>query len=975
MNAIEKVLFEKTKDFQEGQIYSDQWKFAKSYLPKVLDTISHIFPHYSLHNSTHSEAIINNIVRILGTDSIEKLSVVDLWLLLAASYYHDCGMVVTGNDKKNLFNDGSEFVKYLEEKQHDLASPLNQYAILFEIKENKIYYKNEQLTQDSYEGARFLLADFIRNHHAERSEARIEKEESLHFPGDPIPERIIRILKTICSCHTKDVEEVMHLQSVESSGCGTEDCHPRFIAAMLRLGDLLDVDSNRVSEVLLSTLGSIPSDSKYYNNTNRSITHIRIDQSVVEITAECNDYHVADLINRWLQWLNDEMVFYMKRWHKIIPFEGFGYLPTVGDLKVNLSGYDTFDGKKRPGFEIDTTKAIELLQGSGLYTDSCECVRELLQNAVDATYLRVYKENPGIKDLNIFRKKCEEYPIVVKLDKIRKAGAKEEDVCWKIQIEDQGIGMTKDDLRFLSKTGSSEGNIEKQQLIRSVPEHLWPSGTFGIGFQSVFLITDLVVIKTRKLNKDYYIKAEMHNPSGKDKGAILIQSIEKEEVRYGTTLSFEFYDKSNGHQLINSDDRYSSSEFNSFDFAKNKSVNLVGMKVMDEVVRFANGTFIPVDFILEGEKKKYVSQKTKIDFGEVDEETGMQVFVDKWNPLVKGEVESNLYYRNQLVRDYYLYLPFLSFHVNVLKGNAKDLLTLNRNNVRREYQDMLRKNIKKTIIKYLNKKIDGYDATRKQFAAMCLELYRDFINENGIEGIRYRNYWEKYELTLKKEGTGDMVHMTLATLLTAESIERIYRDYEMDSLVFVKGGTRYIVVVEFDIWLWIYTFVLQKAQEKNYSLCFKKGSLALMKESGDVIEDTTEAREDVMYRYLRMGERARGLFPCSEKYSSLRVKKQTFEKWDDMNVPFDYSCMICPYIRKYNPEQFDEPVSLEYDVDDRVIKTVYENRADQTVTKEQIKKAYNDFKSEWTSIVDKVNAKTKKEQNFSYGRHRYSIMV
>ena len=30
MNAVERVLFEKTKDFQEGEIYSDQWKFAKS---------------------------------------------------------------------------------------------------------------------------------------------------------------------------------------------------------------------------------------------------------------------------------------------------------------------------------------------------------------------------------------------------------------------------------------------------------------------------------------------------------------------------------------------------------------------------------------------------------------------------------------------------------------------------------------------------------------------------------------------------------------------------------------------------------------------------------------------------------------------------------------------------------------------------------------------------------------------------------
>lgn len=710
MNYIEELLFEKTKDFKEGQIYSDQWKFAKSYLPKVLDTISHIFPHYSLHNSTHSEAIVNNIIKILGTDNIKTLSVVDLWLLLAAAYYHDCGMAVTGNDKDELFKDGGEFVKFVKEKQQDTFSPMNQYAVLFEIRDNKIYYKNERLTNDSFEAARFLIAEYIRTKHADRSGIKIENEESLHFPGDPIPERIIRILKSICSCHTKDVSEVMKLHAVESSGCGIEDCHPRFIAAMLRLGDLLDIDSNRVSEVLLSTLGSIPSDSKYYKETNRAITHIRVDKSVIEITAECYDYNVADLINRWFQWLNDELVFYMKQWHKIIPNEDFGYLPTVGDLKVNLANYDTFDGKKRPSFDIDSSKAIELLQGAGLYTDSCECIRELLQNAVDATYLRVYKEMPSINDIKDLKDACEKYPITVSLQKLSKQDSDDKYTYWRCRITDNGIGMTKEDIKYLSTTGSSEKNREKSNLIKSVPEFLWPSGTFGIGFQSVFLITNKIEIKSRKLNKDYYVESEMYNPSGKEKGAILIKSINKDDIPFGTSLYFEFKDENEGHQLFGYEDRYSMSAFNSFDFAKNKYVNLIGMKVLDEIVRFANGTLMPVVFIYNGEKKHYVSSKTKIKFETIDEETGLQVCLDH----VSGEKEtpyldSMIYYRNQWVRNYIPSIPFLTFHINILKGSAKDLLNLSRNQIRRGYIPTLTESIKKATIKFLNKKFDSLD--------------------------------------------------------------------------------------------------------------------------------------------------------------------------------------------------------------------------------------------------------------------------
>ena len=975
MNDIERVLFEKTSIFEEGQIYADQWKLAKSYFPRVLDTISHVFPHYTLHDSTHSEAIINNIVRIIGIECIEKLSVVDLWLLLTAAYYHDCGMAVTGEDKIDLFKDGSEFVNFVLEKQKDMRSPMNQYAVLFEIKDNKIYYKNELLTKDSYEGARFLLADYIRNHHAERAGKRIEDEASLHIPGDLIPERIIRILKTICSCHTKDVDEVMKLQPVESSGCGIEDCHPRFVAAMLRLGDLLDVDNDRVSEVLLSTLGSIPYDSKYYIKTNRAITHIRIDRSVIEITAECDDYYVADLINRWFQWLNDELVYYMKRWHKIIPFEGFGYLPTVGDLKVVLSTYDTFDGKKRPGFEIDSSKAIELLQGSGLYTDSCECIRELLQNAADATYFRVYKENPEIKDLKKFKERCANYPIIVKLDRIKQSDSKEQFARWRIQIEDQGIGMTKDDLRFLSRTGSSGRNEEKRQLMQSVPDFLLPSGTFGIGFQSVFLITDMVKIVTRKLNKDSYVWAEMHNPSGKEKGAILIRSINKEDVKYGTTLSFDFQDINEGHKLISSEDRYTVSKFYSFDFAKDKKVDLMGMKVMDEVVRFANGTFIPVDFILDGEKKKYVSQKSKIDFGEIDEETGIQLYIEKATPLSGGEVESKVYFRNQLVRDCFLHLPFLTFHINVMKGNAKDILTLNRNQIRKEYDPILRQNIYKTIIKHLNKKIDSFDSIRKQLACMCLEMYRGFIDDNEIKGITFRNYWEQFELPLKKDASDEIINVTMNKLLEADLIERVFRDMEMDSLVIVLDGNKYSLNCDYGIWYRVYEFVFQKALERGFSLCFKKGRLVLSREECDIIENTSDSREDAMFRYLTSGDRARGLFPCSKRYSVLCVNKRPFSKWDDFDVPIDYSCMICPYIRKYDLEISDDPVSLEYDIDEKVIKTVYNNRSDQTVTMEQIRKAYSDFKAEWTPIVEKVNNRAKKESYHFFRMRGFSIMV
>ena len=116
MNYIERRLKDRTETFLEGLKYYKQWELAKDYIPQVLEVISHTFPHYSMHNSMHSENILNNIIRIVGEDTIDKLSVVDLWLLLSAAYFHDCGMFVTAEDKKTILEEQPAFVSYIKEK-------------------------------------------------------------------------------------------------------------------------------------------------------------------------------------------------------------------------------------------------------------------------------------------------------------------------------------------------------------------------------------------------------------------------------------------------------------------------------------------------------------------------------------------------------------------------------------------------------------------------------------------------------------------------------------------------------------------------------------------------------------------------------------------------------------------------------------------------------------------------------------------
>ncbi len=123
-------------------------------------------------------------------------------------------------------------------------------------------------------------------------------------------DRIYRILFSISESHGKNFEDVMKLPKKEN-GIGNEIGHPIFIACLLRMGDLLDIDNKRFSEKLIENIEDIiPIDSKEHLEKHKSITHFWIDQERIEITATVNSgeesYNVAEVIGKWFSYIEDE---------------------------------------------------------------------------------------------------------------------------------------------------------------------------------------------------------------------------------------------------------------------------------------------------------------------------------------------------------------------------------------------------------------------------------------------------------------------------------------------------------------------------------------------------------------------------------------------------------------------------------------------------------------------------------------------
>lgn len=162
-----------------------------------------------------------------------------------------------------------------------------------------------------------------------------------------------------------------------------------------------------------------------------------------------------------------------------------------------------------------------------LYTHPEVFLRELISNSSDALNKVRFMQ---VRNMPVLQPEAE-LRITLELDE------KEQTVS----IEDTGVGMTRDDLierigtvassgtlEFLSKSKSGEEKLDGGELI----------GKFGVGFYSVFMVTDEVTIETRSANPEE--KAYRWKSSGA--GTFTIEEIEKETR--GTRISFKLKEES-----------------------------------------------------------------------------------------------------------------------------------------------------------------------------------------------------------------------------------------------------------------------------------------------------------------------------------------------------------------------------------------------------------------------------------------------
>ncbi|CAM4106346.1 HD domain-containing protein [Corallococcus exiguus] len=722
MIDFENALREWSNRDPQYEVLWAQWTYDKRLVSRALQAVGVLFPHYSLHDESHSNTILRQLARVLGPSRIARLSPTDIWLLLEAAYHHDIGMVVPDARKRAWWSNQPFKIHLLQlAESHD--PDLRRAARTLSTR------TFESLGDEwPFEVQRALLlamADYARKQHPAMAEEIVETPAriSLDSPRILIPRRLFQLLALICRHHGSSFEKTLELPGRES-GYGTDEAHPRFVGCMLRLGDLLDLDDGRFCPTLIGTMGRLPPSSRAHERKHASIRHLLVSPKIIEVEAVCERKDVAayEETERWLSWLRDELKNQAARWAEIAPTEDFGTLPSVGRITAKIEGHITIGEGRLPRFEVERDSIIKLVQGANIYERPTSFIRELLQNAVDATLLRCWNDHHSEilewekdlknqdKALDNLRGILKNYPIQVKVTNPKKrstisAPKGRDDYRFKVVIEDKGWGISRQDIHYLQQIGGSSKNQRKQFRRIDMPEWMQPSGVFGIGLQSVFLFAQRVVITTRPDDSPEILRITLRKGYRGSVGQILVEELDQPQARLeiGTTIVCEInmpsVPKAMKHPF---DSPEIQAAFSDFDPVKDSTLLYKFALAKDEVRKFANESLCQLSLngitltstpSLTGTTPQ--EQSSIEDSRYFDKKTNIEIIFANPN---RGIFVSLFYRGAPLAREFQSISDILSFDVDLHFGGADKFLGLSRDNVRPDKKAWLNRRINKALL-------------------------------------------------------------------------------------------------------------------------------------------------------------------------------------------------------------------------------------------------------------------------------------
>lgn len=525
------------------------WTILRGRIEDELISSRHNFVNYSLHDASHSRSVIQSIERFLGEGRIRQLSATDTFMLLICAYAHDYGMAQSFRKIYNILGsrEFESFLRKMDENKNMLEKE-DAWAI-----HNLLCYldkaKPSLALNDMYFSIMLVIQMYLRPNHWKGAADVVEDFDKLLQGG--LKRRFIwgsEGVVEICKSHGQPIQTILSF-SQRAGGIVGDEFHPRFVAAMLRLGDLLDLDNGRFPYWFIKEVSQnatiIPELSAMHYRKHEAISHLLITHKKIEIIARCSDgpdgYKVAGLVSDWADLLQEECRYMVNHWSEISQPD-FGFPPNMVNVDIYVGDRSYLAFERKLQMKMPHERVMKLLEGTSIYKDKYVGIRELLQNAVDASLLQLWYDivqnrylayglsKNAVKDgLDLLyfadKKKAalfRNYDISVEVIQDRTVGK------VYLVVKDKGVGITPEDARYMSEIGASkEKNTRLKKIRENMPDWLKPAGVFGIGLQSVFQLTDCIHFYSRQHNSPEW-EILLHS-YGKNKGRIEIREVPPNE--------------------------------------------------------------------------------------------------------------------------------------------------------------------------------------------------------------------------------------------------------------------------------------------------------------------------------------------------------------------------------------------------------------------------------------------------------------
>lgn len=461
------------------------------YANDVLPLINNVFSSYTIHGIKHSINVMEYMYALI-TD-IEKLSELEVALLINSALLHDIGMVVNEDEIKEIKAD---------------------HSILGERKYSKVLEK--------YEDEKIALQECIRPVHGKRSQEfiqtqmdenlfRIPESTTLYFRDE---------LGLICRSHNEDfgwIEKVL----VSEKKMGYFDLNPQYIAVLLRIADYLDIDEQRAPLYLYKYL-----EPKEYSdlewkqhfiieNYDKVLINEKIGLKEIVFQGVSHEPSVHRKLLKYFDSINIELRNAIGLCERFIDKKYLLLIKATVVNKIQTKGFSFSDMR----LSLDYNTVTNLLMGEHIYGNKKYGIRELIQNSIDAC--KTMEESA--LQMDEFRYQKYQPFISVILDKDR----------GKVMIMDNGSGMSLSILKkYFLNVGVSYYTSDDYLLQGRLYS---PIGHYGIGFLACFMLSDTVEVKTV-----YYEDHKMNRISFEKNSEYISLTYEEEGRQQGTEIILDY---------------------------------------------------------------------------------------------------------------------------------------------------------------------------------------------------------------------------------------------------------------------------------------------------------------------------------------------------------------------------------------------------------------------------------------------------